>query len=140
MGGWEGGFKEKWAKCRGRVGVGRLAVYSGGRKGQFRGKDCLSDNGRGRMAGRQWHLDGGWVAMFIIGGLIAPHSLGGGGMHLERDVRGFHFRWKWKPVRWSWGTGGYGVNSLTNSGHRFWSLGGSIFGGEGDGREVSQAD
>ena len=31
----------KRAKCRGRVGVGRLAVYSGGRKGQFRGKDCL---------------------------------------------------------------------------------------------------
>ena len=83
---------------------------------------------------------GVWVAMFLIGGLIVPRSLGGGGMHLERDVRGFHFRWKWKPVRWSWGTGGYGVNSLTNSGHRFWSLGGSIFGGEGDGREVSQAD
>ena len=28
---------------------------------------------------------------------------------------------------------------LTNSGHKFWSLGGSIW-GEGDGREVSQAD
>ena len=30
------------------------------------------------MAGRQWHLGGGWVAMFIIGGLIVPRSLGGG--------------------------------------------------------------
>ena len=33
------------------------------------------------MSGRQWYLDGGWVAMFIIGGLIVPRSLGGGGMH-----------------------------------------------------------
>ena len=91
------------------------------------------------MAGRQWYLDGGWVAMFIIGGLIIPPQLKGWGYALERDhgdVRGFHFRWKWKPVSWSWGIGGYGVNSLTNSGHRFGSLGGgggSILGREGDG-------
>ena len=90
------------------------------------------------MAGRQWHWDGGWVAMFIIGGLIVPRSLGGGGMHLERDVRGFRFRWKWKPVRRSWGIGGYGVNSLTNSGHRFWSLGGiNCWGGRGREGSVS---
>ena len=31
------------------------------------------------MAGRQWHLGGGWVAMFIIGGLMVPRSLGGVG-------------------------------------------------------------
>ena len=69
-----------------------------------------------------------------------PPQLRGWGyaLDLERGLRGFHFRWKWKHVRWSWG--GYGVNSLTNPGHRFWSLGGSIFGGEGDGREVSQVD
>ena len=62
------------------MGVGRLAVYSGGgggRKGQFRGKDCLY----GTTGGGAWPVDGGWVAMFIIGGLIVPRSLGGGGMH-----------------------------------------------------------
>ena len=83
------------------------------------------------MAGRQWHLDGGWVAMFIIGGLIVPRSLvRGWGCALDRDVCGFHFRWKWKPVRWSWGIGGYGVNSLTNPVHRFWSFGGGGTGGK----------
>ena len=90
------------------------------------------------MAGRQWYLDGGWVAMFIIGGLIdCTPQLRGWGYALERDVRGFHFRWKWKPVSWSWGIGGYGVNSLTNSGHRFGSLGGGVNFGEGRGREGS---
>ena len=66
---------QKWAKCRGRVGVGRLAVYSGSVRGSLGAKIVC------RMAGRQWHVDGGWVAMFIIGGLIVPRSLGGGGMH-----------------------------------------------------------
>ena len=87
------------------------------------------------MAGRQWHLGGGWVAMFIICGLIVPRR----GYALDRDVRGFHFGWRWKLVRWSWGNGGYGVNSRTNPVLRFWSLGGINLGG-GGGREVSQDD
>ena len=67
-----------------------------------------------------------------------PPQLRGWGYALDRDVRGFHFRWKWKPVRWSWGIGGYGVNSLTNPVDRFWSLGGGDqFGGRGREGSVS---
>ena len=80
---------------------------------------------------------GGWVAMFIICGLIVPRSFNSGlGYELDRDVRGFHFGWKWNLVRWSWGIGGYGVNSLINQVHRFWSWG-DQFGGMGREGSVS---
>ena len=61
--------------------------------------------------------------MFIIGGLIVP-QLRGWGYAFERDVRGFHFRWKWKPVRWSWGIGGMELISLLTQVIGFGVLGG----------------
>ena len=62
-----------------------------------------------------------------------PPQLRGWGYALERDVRGFHFRWKWKPVRWSWGTGGMELIPLLTQVIGFGVWGDQFFGGKGTG-------
>ena len=131
--GWEGGFKN--GRSLG-VGWGSVDLQStrGGVRGSLGAKIVCMGQREGAH-GREAMAFGWGLGCHVYHRRVdCPPQLRGWGYALERDVRGFHFRWKWKPVRWSWGTGGYGVNSLTNSGHRFWSLGGSIFlGGGGTG-------
>ena len=60
------------------MGVGRLEVYSGGRNGQLRGKDCLN----GTTGGGAW-VGGGLPCLSIIiyRRVDCPPQLRGWGMH-----------------------------------------------------------
>ena len=96
---------------------------------------CNNSTSYGTFCNNPWQGgSGAWVGVgchVYHRRVDCPPQVKRWGYALDRGVLCFHFGGKWKPVRWSWGIGGMELIPILTQFNRFWSLGGSIWGGTG---------